>query len=627
MFSLTFSSPHLPLSHPNLPAKKPFRYPTTKSNSSSKLKQNNHRNESPSGSPCISCKIYSFESESDSLSSSQNTGEISENGSPCSSPSSSERVNYAILAGWLQSSNGLRLVKRIHAMALKCLDIQVIYFGNNLISSYVRVGDLTSARKVFDILPHRNTVTWTAMIDGYLKFGLENEAFSLFATFVKRGIRFTNERMFVCLLNLCSRRSEFELGRQLHAHLVKGQVENLIVDSALVYFYAQCGELASALRAFDLMKEKDVISWTAVISACSRKGHGKEAIFMFSQLLNQGFLPNEFTVCSILKACSELKAIRFGRQLHSVVVKKVIKNDVFVGTSLMDMYAKCGKISDCRKVFDAMSNRNTVTWTSIIAAHAREELGDEAISLFRVMKRRNLIANNLTVVSILRACGSIGALLLGKELHAQIIKNSIEKNVYIGSTLVWLYCKCGEYNNAFNVLHHMPSRDVVSWTAMISGCLSLGHESEALAFLKEMIQEGVEPNPFTYSSALKACANSEALRLGKSIHSIAKKNPALSNVFVGSALIHMYAKCGFVTEAFRVFDSMPEKNLVSWKAMVMGYARNGFCQEALKLMYRMQAEGFKVDDYIFTTIISTCGDIEHETEPSAERYLESSASL
>uniref|UniRef100_M4D7Y1 Pentatricopeptide repeat-containing protein n=2 Tax=Brassica TaxID=3705 RepID=M4D7Y1_BRACM len=407
--------------------------------------------------------------------------------------------------------------------------------------------------------------------------------------------------------------------------MVKVRVENLIVESSLVYFYAQCGELTSALRAFDMMEEKDVISWTAVISACSRKGHGNKAIVMFIGMLEHGFLPNEFTVCSILKACSEEKALRFGRQVHSLVVKKMIKKDVFVGTSLMDMYAKCGEISDCRKVFDGMSNRNTVTWTSIIAAHAREGFGEDAISLFRVMKRRHLIANNLTVVSILRACGSVGALLLGKELHAQIIKNSIEKNVYIGSTLVWLYCKCGESRDAFNVLQQLPSRDVVSWTAMISGCSSLGHEAEALDFLKEMIQDGVEPNPFTYSSALKACANSEALLIGRSIHSIAEKNHALSNVFVGSALIHMYAKCGFVSEAFRVFDSMPEKNLVSWKAMIMGYARNGFCREALKLMYRMEAEGFEVDDYIFATILSTCGDIElDEAEASATCYLETS---
>ncbi|CAB78854.1 putative protein [Arabidopsis thaliana] len=565
MFSLSLIQPRLRISE--IPVTQSYKSPTICYSSDSRTKREEQRHVRLPGFRLVSGKRASFDSGF--------SGFKGENVNQDDSSSfDSERVDYALLAEWLQSSNGMRLIKRIHAMALK-------------------LGDLVYARKVFDSMPEKNTVTWTAMIDGYLKYGLEDEAFALFEDYVKHGIRFTNERMFVCLLNLCSRRAEFELGRQVHGNMVKVGVGNLIVESSLVYFYAQCGELTSALRAFDMMEEKDVISWTAVISACSRKGHGIKAIGMFIGMLNHWFLPNEFTVCSILKACSEEKALRFGRQVHSLVVKRMIKTDVFVGTSLMDMYAKCGEISDCRKVFDGMSNRNTVTWTSIIAAHAREGFGEEAISLFRIMKRRHLIANNLTV-----------------ELHAQIIKNSIEKNVYIGSTLVWLYCKCGESRDAFNVLQQLPSRDVVSWTAMISGCSSLGHESEALDFLKEMIQEGVEPNPFTYSSALKACANSESLLIGRSIHSIAKKNHALSNVFVGSALIHI----------------MPEKNLVSWKAMIMGYARNGFCREALKLMYRMEAEGFEVDDYIFATILSTCGDIELDeaVESSATCYLETS---
>ncbi|KAK9270719.1 hypothetical protein L1049_026302 [Liquidambar formosana] len=314
----------------------------------------------------------------------------------------------------------------------------------------------------------------------------------------------------------------------------------------------------------------------------------------------------------------------FGRQLHCAVVKKIFKDDVFMGTSLVGMYARCGEILDSRKVFDGMRKRNTVTWTSIIAGYARNRLGEEAIRLFRVMKRRKIFVNNLTIVSILKACGSIGALLTGKEVHAQIVKNSIQSNIYIGSTLVWLYCKCGEHSISSKLLQQMPLRDVVSWTAIISGCACLGHEHEALEFLKEMLGEGVEPNPFTYSSALKACANLEAILQGKLIHSSVNKTPASSNVFVGSALINMYAKCGYISEATQVFDSMPERNLVSWKAMIVGYARNGLYQEALQLMYRMQAEGIKVDDYTLTTVLSACGDVEWNMEPSSEYCLQSS---
>lgn len=258
--------------------------------------------------------------------------------------------------------------------------------------------------------------------------------------------------------------------------------------------------------------------------------------------------------------------------------------------------------------------------TSIIAGYARNGLGEEAINLFRVMKRLKIFVNKLTMVSIIRACGTIKALQTGKELHAQILKNHIEDNIYIASTLVWLYCKCGDRSYANKVLQRMTFRDVVSWTAMISGCARLGHESKALEFLKEMVGEGVVPNPFTFSSALKACAKLENIRHGQLIHSSITKSPALPNVFVGSALINMYSKCGYVEEAIEVFDSMPEKNLVSWKAMIVGYAKNGLCREAMKLMYRMEAEGIEVDDYILATVLTACGDFECKDDELVSKY-------
>lgn len=537
--------------------------------------------------------------------------------------SESQWLSPERLALWLRSCRSLKEVRKIHAVVVKILRDSVTYVGNNLISTYLGFGKLGEARKVFDKMLNKNVVTWTAMINGYLDVGLDDEALSLFEESIENGVR-ANGKMFVCVLNLCSRRLDFELGSQIHACIVKGGLRNLIVDSAVVYFYAQCGVLQSAFRAFDQMPERDVVCWTTMITACSQQGHGQDAFSLFSQMLNNGFFPNEFTVCGVLKACGEEKALKFGRQLHGAVVKKMYKNDVFIGTSLVDMYAKCGEMIDSREVFNRMRNRNTVTWTSFIAGYARYGLGEEAIRLFRVMKRRNIYTNNLTIVSVLRACGSIEASLLGRELHAQVIKNSVETNIYIGSTLVWFYCKCAGYLHAFKVLQQMPLRDVVSWTAIISGSARLGHESEALEFMKEMMEEGVDPNSFTYSSALKACANLEAILHGKSIHSHANKTPALHNVFVGSALIYMYAKCGYVSEAFQVFDSMPERNLVSWKSMILGYAKNGLCEEALKLMYRMKAEGIQVDDYIFSTVLTECRDVGCDIDPSSEYCLLSS---
>lgn len=534
-------------------------------------------------------------------------------------------MDPTFLAYQLQSSSTLKHVQIIHAIITRTTsfafgNVSPTFLFNNMISAYIRFGELITARKLFDNMSKRNVVSWTALLNGYIRFGLDNQAFSFLAAFFKTGIR-PNAKTYVCIYNLCSSRLDFELGKQIHACVVKHCCSNLIVDSAVVYFYAQCGDLGDMFRAFQRMKHRDVVSWTTVISACSQQHLGEEAFTMFLQMLYQGFTPNEFTMCSVLKACGDEEELGFGRQLHGAVVKKICKNDVFIATSLVDMYAKCGEIVNSRTVFNGMTKRNTVSWTSMIAGYARNGLGEEAIHLFRVMRRRKISANKLTMVGILKACGLVKDLLTGKEMHAQIVKNCIHGNIYLRSTLVWLYCKCGEYATAYHVLEGLPLKDVVSWTAMISGCARLGHEHEALRFLKEMLGEGVEPNTFTYSSALKACAKLKNIWQGKLIHSSVNKTPALSNVFVGSSLINMYAKCGCVSEATQIFDSMPERNLVSWKAMILCYAKNGFCGEALKFMYRMQAEGIEVDDYVLSTVLTTCGDFGWSKEPSLEHSL------
>ncbi|KAL2471588.1 Pentatricopeptide repeat-containing protein [Abeliophyllum distichum] len=467
------------------------------------------------------------------------------------------------LGNWLQACSSAEETRKVHAIIVKCTKNPVIYVYNNLISAYIKSEDLVAASKVFDNMLDRNVVSWTAMLNGYLRFGFDDEAQRLFSEFVEYGFQ-GNSKTYVCALNLCSRTFNYELGKQLHACIIKGSLSNLILDSAILYFYAQCSTLADAFRVFNRMTKWDVISWTSMITVCSQHRQGQEAFFMLSRMLADGLEPNEFTVCSILNACGEEKELKFGRQFHGVIVKKAFHMDVFIGTSLVDMYAKCGEIGDSRALFDEMKRKNTVTWTSIIAGYARNGLGEEAIRLFRMMKRLKIFPNNLTVVSILRACGLLRALSTGKELHAQILKNFAPSNIYIGSALVWLYCKCGEYYAASKVLQYMPDRDVVSWTTMISGCAHLGHEYEALEYLKKMLRE----------------------------------------------------------EAVQVFDNMPDRNLVSWKAMIVAYAKKGLCGEALKLMYRMQAEGIEVDDYILSTILTSCGNFEWDMEPSSEHCLQ-----
>ncbi|XP_047315834.1 pentatricopeptide repeat-containing protein At4g18520, chloroplastic-like [Impatiens glandulifera] len=582
------------------PAPFDIRLSSTKFESLKKKIDSSSKPYPPESAPLLSIELLPLKTHN------RDVSKLSVPSSVNPSGSSREEVD---LASKLRSCFTEKDVRRLHTFVYKHPQNYLsTYVGNNLISSYARLGKLIEARKVFDEMSLKNVVSWTAILNAYLSFGLDIEALSVFRDFVASGIQ-PNCKTFVCAMNLCSSRLDYELGKQIHASIIKSKVNNLVVDSAIVYFYAQCCDLSSASCVFDRMPAYDVISWTTMITAYSQQGLGNKAFSVFTRMVSEGYVANEFTVCSVLNACGDEEAIGLGKQLHGAIVKKTVKNDVFIGTSLVDMYAKCGDIVNCRKVFDGMINRNTVTWTAIIAGYARNGYGEEAVNLFRIMRRRNLFVNNLTMVSILKACGSVRALMLGKEVHAQLLKKFGQFDIYIGSSLVWMYCKCDKSSIASNVLQQMPLKDVVSWTTMISGCCAhLGHESEALEFLKEMLGEGMEPNHFTYSSALKACARLENVEQGRLIHCSVKKTAAMSNVFVASALIFMYTKCGYVSDAVQVFDSMPERNLVAWKAMIVGYARNGLCQEALKLLYRMKEEGVKIDDCVHMEVLAACGN-------------------
>ncbi|KAK8924163.1 Pentatricopeptide repeat-containing protein [Platanthera zijinensis] len=524
--------------------------------------------------------------------------------------SSGQPLEPATIASLLKYSSSLEGVKAVHCVSIRHFGTSMTFLNNNLINAYAKFFDLVDARMLFDKMPERTIVSWTTILNGYLNAGLEEDALVLHSKLADSNVS-ANSFAFVSLLRLCGRRLDFDLGKQVHSHVLKGNWGNLIVDSALLHFYVKCRELSCASTVFDRMPARDVVAWTTMVSAHASHGQEKDALLMFSRMqCQESVRPNEFTICSAMKACGELKDLRSGRQLHGAIVKCYFNKDVFVESSLVQMYVKCDEVLDARLVFDLMTKRNTITWTTMISGYARNGFGEEAVDLFRRMTNRRIYVNSLTIVSLIGACTSISSLRLGKAVHTQIAKYIYRSNPHVGCALISFYFKCGKRDYAARVLKMIPERDHISWTAMISGYARLGHDFQALGALNEMMREGLEPTPFTYSSALKACAKVDAGDYGKVLHSSVCKKAILPNVFVGSALVGMYMRCRCVADAFRVFDAMPNRNAVSWKAVVLGYAKNGWCMEAMKLMYRMRAEGFRVDDFILSTVLSSCGDFE-----------------
>ncbi|KAJ7536559.1 hypothetical protein O6H91_12G073800 [Diphasiastrum complanatum] len=416
-----------------------------------------------------------------------------------------------------------------------------------------------------------------------------------------------NKVAFLVVLKACARIPSLKQGKQLHLDIIKsGFGSDVSIASTLVDMYAKCGCVDNARYVFDNMHERNVVSWTAIIAGYAQHGLGKEALDLYEQMKQEGVQPDNVTYVVLLKACAGMAALQQGKQLHLDIIEAGFESDAIVGSTLVDMYAKCGRIEDACRVFTNMHEQNVVSWTAIIAGYAHHGLGKEALDLYEQMKEEGVQPDIVTYVVLLKSCASIVALEQGKQLHLDIIKSGFASDVIVGSALVDMYAKCRCLEEARQVFNNMHERDVVSWSVMISGYAEHGLGKEALDLSEQMKQEGVQPNIVTYVVLLKSCASIAALEQGKQLHLDIIESGLDSDVVVGSTLVDMYAKCGRIEDARQVFNNMHERNVVSWNAMIAGYAQQGFGKEALALLEQMQREGIRPDEVTYVGVLSAC---------------------
>ncbi|KAJ7540625.1 hypothetical protein O6H91_10G023400 [Diphasiastrum complanatum] len=517
---------------------------------------------------------------------------------------------YVCLLKGCSRRNALAEGKQVHALIIQSLLDSNIFLANTLLHMYSKCGSVLDAHKVFSNMPQHNVYSWTAIISAYADTGQGEEAINLFQQMQETGLA-PDKVVFVVVLKACARLAALEQGKRLHSDIIKrGFQSDVIVGNTLVDMYAKCGCTEDARELFNNMSERDVVSWTAMIAGYAQNGLGKEALALYEQMKQEGVQPSNVTFVLLLKACASLGALKQGKQLHSDIIKKGFQSNVIVGSSLVDMYAKCGCTEDARELFNSMSERDVVSWTVMIAGYAQNGLGKEALALYEQMKQEGVQPNNVTFVLLLKACASLGTLEQGKQLHSDIIKKGFQSNVIVGSSLVDMYSKCGCTEDARELFNNMSKRDVVSWNAMIAGYAHNELGKEALALYERMKQEDVRPDNVTFVLLLKACARLAALEQGKQLHSDLIKGGFQSNVIVGSSLVDMYAKCGCTQDARELFNNMSDRDVVSWNAMIAGYAQNGLGKEALALYEQMKQEGVQPDNVTFVLLLKACASLE-----------------
>ena len=331
-----------------------------------------------------------------------------------------------------------------------------------------------------------------------------------------------------------------------------------------------------------------------------------DAVQLYTSMRIAGFMPDNYTFPFVLKACARLSNFQLGLKLHSLVVKTGFDGDVFVKTSLVCLYSKCGHLNDARKVFDDIPDKNVVSWTAIICGYIESGLYEEAVGLFRGLLEMGLRPDSFTLVRVLYACSRLGDLVSGEWIDRYITESGLHRNVFVATSLVDMYAKCGSMEEARRVFDGMLEKDVVCWSAMIQGYASNGLPKEALDLFFEMRRENLRPDCYAMVGVLSACARLGALELGNWAKGLMDANEFLSNPVLGTALIDLYAKCGSMAQALDVFRMMKGRDRVVFNAVISGLAMNGHIRASFGVFGQMEKYGIQPDGNTFVGLLCGC---------------------
>ncbi|KAJ7976830.1 Pentatricopeptide repeat-containing protein [Quillaja saponaria] len=310
---------------------------------------------------------------------------------------------------------------------------------------------------------------------------------------------------------------------------------------------------------------------------------------------------------ALLNVCVYQRRFREGQRVHLHMIKTFYSPPVYLNTRLIVLYTKCDCLGDARRMLDEMSERNIVSWTAMISAYSQRGYATEALNLLVEMLRSGEKPNEFTFATVLTSCPGDFGFVSGRQIHSLVIKSNYESHIYVGSSLLDMYAKQGKIHEARGVFECLPRRDVVSCTAIISGYAQLGFDEKALELFRQLLSEGMHSNYVTYASLLTALSGLAALDHGKQVHGHVFRSEIPSYVVLQNSLIDMYSKCGNLTYSRRTFDSMPERTVISWNAMLVGYSKHGMGREVLDLFKSMREEnGVKPDSVTILAVLSGC---------------------
>lgn len=475
-----------------------------------------------------------------------------------------------------------------------------------LIGLYSKCGFIEEAYADFAYMGGGDTVSWTTMISSLVQAQKWSQALQLYIDMVEAGV-LPNEFTFVKLLAASSALG-LSCGKLVHGHMILLGIElNVILKTALVDMYSKCQRMEDAVKALNQTPERDVFLWTAIISGFIRNMKVREAIAALQEMEMSGSVPNNFTYSTILNACSSILSLELGKQVHSRVIMAGLKDDIYVGNALVDMYMKCSNlIDDALRVFRVMTSQNVITWTSLIAGFAEHGFAQDSFQSFEEMRAVGLKPNSFTLSSMLATCSTIKSHCQATKLHGYIIKTKADRDSAVGNALVDAYAGLGMVDEAWRVIRNLSHRDAITYTSLASRINQMGHHDRALNIIRHMNNDDVKMDGFSLACFLSASAGLGSMGAGKQLHCFSVKSGLGCWLSVSNSLVDLYGKCGCIHDAHRAFREINVPDVASWNGLISGLASNGYISSALSAFEDMRLARVKPDSVTFLLVLFAC---------------------
>ncbi|GAB2271117.1 hypothetical protein Dimus_005965 [Dionaea muscipula] len=452
-----------------------------------------------------------------------------------------------------------------------------LYLRNHLVNMYGKCGHLDFARQVFDNMPHRNIVSWTALISGYGQCGRSDECFSVFADML--DVVRPTEFAFAAVLSSC----RYYQGRQVHVLALKTSFDAYVfVANALITMYSrgssagECGhdDGDEALKVFGNMECCNLISWNSMIAGFQNRGLWAQAVKFFTQMHSDGIGFDRATLLSTLSALCDVgndhvvKGFWYCLQLHCLSIRTAFSLEAQVSTALVKAYSTLGGgVRDCYKMFmDSSGLRDIISWTGIIATVA-EKIPQAALSFFCQLRRDGWNPDRYTLSSVLKACAGLMTERHASAVHLLIVKAGFEGDIVLANALIHSYARCGALCPSKKVFDELGNRDTVSWNSMLKAYALHGQAGGALELFSKM---DVQPDAATFVAILSACSHAGMAEEGVEVFdNMSEKYGVVPGSDHYACMIDMFGRAGRIVEAKNLITRMPmEPDSVVWSALL-----------------------------------------------------------